>query len=98
MYCFSPSRTESPPGSDGKESVTLEVRDTGVGIDPEDLQRLFGVEPAISRTGTRGEKGSGLGLLLAREYVVRNGGSIRATSEPRKGSVFTVTLPAAPGE
>jgi len=85
-------------GYDGDETVTIEVHDTGVGIDPEDLPRLFDLEPTVSRAGTQGEKGSGLGLLLARDYIVRNGGSVRATSEPGKGSVFTVTLPAAPGE
>ena len=83
-------------GCDQGEVVVFEVRDSGVGMDHEDVERLFELGGTESRLGTGGEKGTGLGLLLAREYVVRNGGSIRVESEPDEGSTFRVTLPAAP--
>jgi signal transduction histidine kinase len=69
-------------------SVVLEVEDTGVGIPAEDLPRLF--DPAFS-TKTRG---TGLGLAIVKRAVEDTGGTISVRSEPGKGSVFTVTLPA----
>jgi signal transduction histidine kinase len=81
---------------DRSESILLEVRDTGVGMSPDVLQGLFALGSPRSRAGTSGERGSGLGLLLAHEYVERNGGSIDVESVPGEGSTFRVTLPAAP--
>lgn len=72
------------------------VEDTGVGMTEEDLERLFKVDSARSRTGTAGERGSGLGLILCREMVERHGGAISVDSEPGRGSVFQFTLPLAP--
>ncbi|MFW5683625.1 MAG: response regulator [Spirochaetota bacterium] len=83
-------------GHNGEETVTLEVRDSGVGMEADEVDRLFELGSSSSRRGTEGEKGTGLGLLLARDYVIRNGGSIDVESEPGAGSVFRVTLPAAP--
>jgi signal transduction histidine kinase len=91
-----PGGTVTVAGRDAGEVVAVEVRDTGVGIAPDEIDGLFDLECSISRTGTSGEKGSGLGLLLAHEYVERNGGSIRVESTPCAGSVFSVTLPSAP--
>lgn len=76
-------------------SVELRVADTGVGIAPEHLPRLFErfyrVDPARSRE----EGGTGIGLAIARSVVEAHGGHIRAESEPGQGSVFTFDLPAA---
>jgi signal transduction histidine kinase len=69
-------------------AVILEVEDTGVGIPPEDMPRLF--DPAFS-TKTRG---TGLGLAIVQRAVEDTGGRITVRSEPGKGSVFTVTIPA----
>lgn len=80
------------------EVVTVEVCDTGVGIDPDEAASLFSLGPSESRSGTGGERGTGLGLLLAHEYVTRNGGSITVESTPGEGSCFRVTLPAAPSQ
>lgn len=73
----------------------ITVSDTGIGISPDNLKRLFQVESQLTTKGTRGETGSGLGLLLCREFIELSGGSIRAESEPGKGSRFIFTLPLA---
>ena len=87
----------------GKVTVTAEqkdnlwevsILDTGVGIKPEDLQKLFKTGETVKTKGTENEKGTGLGLLLCNEFVEKNGGTIRAESTPREGSKFIFTVPA----
>jgi two-component system phosphate regulon sensor histidine kinase PhoR len=77
-------------------SIEVRVADTGVGIPPEALPRLFErfyrVDPARSRDGG----GTGIGLAIARSVVEAHGGTIRAESEPGKGSTFTFDVPIAP--
>lgn len=73
-------------------SVTMEVRDTGAGMDASTLEHLFHPQAHISTTGTAGEKGVGLGLLLVKEFVEKNGGSIWAKSVVNEGSSFFFTL------
>lgn len=77
-------------------SVDIHVADTGPGIPPEHLPRLFErffrVDPARSRD----DGGTGIGLAIARSVVEAHGGRIWADSEPGKGSVFTFELPVAP--
>lgn len=72
--------------------VSVCVVDTGVGMDGDTLQRIQN-ESDISRVGTGGEKGSGLGLLLCRDFVHRNGGTLEISSTLGKGSRFCFTLP-----
>jgi PAS domain S-box-containing protein len=74
------------------------ISDTGVGINSCDLPKLFRVEKQHSTTGTKGETGTGLGLLLCKEFVERHGGTIRVESEIGKGSRFIFTIPLAGGE
>jgi PAS domain S-box-containing protein len=69
------------------------VRDNGVGIKNEDLKKLFRIEEGYSRKGTLNEQGTGLGLLLCKEFVEKQGGTIRVESELGKGSAFYFTLP-----
>lgn len=71
--------------------VEVMVCDEGKGIKPEDIDKLF--QPAYSSTGTAGEKGTGLGLLLCKDFVERQGGHLWVESEPGKGSTFSFTLP-----
>jgi PAS domain S-box-containing protein len=71
--------------------VEVMVCDEGKGIKPEDIDKLF--QPAYSSTGTAGEKGTGLGLLLCKDFVERQGGRLWVESEPGKGSTFSFTLP-----
>jgi signal transduction histidine kinase/HAMP domain-containing protein len=78
-------------GADGRPRVGLEVRDTGGGIDPTVLARLF--EPYFS---TKSE-GTGLGLAIARRAIEEHGGSIEIESRPGEGTVVSLTLPVAEG-
>jgi signal transduction histidine kinase len=73
--------------------LATSVTDSGIGIDPEDLDKLFRIDAHLSRRGTEGETGNGLGLILCREFVEKNGGRIWACSKPGEGSCFTFTLP-----
>lgn len=72
--------------------VELCVQDTGMGIDAESLEKINS-NSFFTTKGTAGESGTGLGLMLCREFAVRNGGELVVESEPGKGSLFTVRLP-----
>jgi two-component system sensor histidine kinase/response regulator len=74
--------------------LEISVIDSGVGINQEDLQKLFNAETHFTRPGTHKEKGAGIGLLLTKEFVETNQGEIWVTSEEGKGSTFTFTLKA----
>lgn len=70
------------------------ITDTGTGIDPELIRDLFKIDVKTSTTGTSGELGNGLGLLLSYEMVAALGGEIKVTSELGKGATFIVSIPA----
>ncbi|MGE0079179.1 MAG: tetratricopeptide repeat protein [Bacteroidales bacterium] len=74
--------------------VTVCVDDTGVGIQSDVMAKLFSTQ-INSSPGTRNEKGTGLGLILCKEFITMNGGEIWAESIPSKGSKFFFTLPVA---
>ncbi|MES2874137.1 MAG: hybrid sensor histidine kinase/response regulator [Bacteroidota bacterium] len=74
--------------------VEICVTDTGVGMSPEVQQSLFSSISPVSVTGTNNEKGSGLGLLLVRDFVAQHGGTIQVQSELEKGTCFKFTIPA----
>ena len=76
--------------------VVLRVRDTGIGMSPEHLDRLFRPFTQADATTTRKYGGTGLGLALSRELVVRMGGRIYAESREGEGSTFIVDLPMDP--
>jgi PAS domain S-box-containing protein len=74
--------------------LTISVSDHGTGMPPETLNSLFSLTEKVPSTkGTANEKGTGLGLILCREFVERNGGTIHVESAVGKGSTFFVTLP-----
>ncbi|MBE0647425.1 MAG: GAF domain-containing protein [Bacteroidales bacterium] len=73
--------------------AVVSVSDTGVGIDPDRIDKLFRVDETSSTPGTQNEKGTGLGLILCKEFIKKNGGRIWVESERNKGSVFYFTLP-----
>jgi signal transduction histidine kinase len=75
------------------DSVEIAVRDTGVGIAPEDQAALFEEFKQVGRDGVRKAEGTGLGLALAKKFVELHGGKIRVQSAPGSGSTFTVSLP-----
>ncbi|MHA4810245.1 sensor histidine kinase [Flavitalea flava] len=68
------------------------VQDTGTGISKDNLQRLM-EENYYTTRGTGGEAGTGLGLMLCKEFLTKNGGHMHVQSEPGKGSTFSFTLP-----
>jgi len=85
----------------GKVSVTSEkkddkilitIEDNGVGIQENNLKKLFRIENQVKTKGTAGEAGSGLGLILCKEFVEKNDGTIKVESEHGKGSRFIITL------
>jgi signal transduction histidine kinase len=73
----------------------IQVIDQGIGIDKENIDKLFRIDLKYKSSGTAGEKGTGLGLLLCKEFVEANGGNIEVKSELGKGSTFIFTLPSA---
>ena len=77
--------------TDDKGIIT--VKDSGVGIRPEVLREIFNLEKIKSSSGTMGESGTGLGLVISKEFIERNKGEISVSSEPGKGSIFTIVLP-----
>jgi len=77
-----------------KKHVIVKISDTGIGIDPVNIPKLFKMEENFSSYGTHGEKGSGLGLILCKEFVDRHNGKIEVESEPGKGTSFRFTLPS----
>ncbi|MEN8219693.1 MAG: hybrid sensor histidine kinase/response regulator [Pseudomonadota bacterium] len=81
--------------SEEKDSeVEISISDTGVGISPEDIEKLFRVDISHTTIGTGEEKGTGLGLILCKEFVEKNGGRIWVESELGKGSQFHIRLPS----
>jgi two-component system, sensor histidine kinase and response regulator len=76
--------------------IEVTVKDTGVGILNDHLYKLFQAENYFTTYGTQNEKGSGLGLLLCKEFVEKNGGKIWVESKPKQGSRIIFTLPAEP--
>ncbi len=74
-------------------TVRISVQDDGEGM-PEEVRRaLFRMDRKNSKPGTEGEEGTGLGLILCKEFVEQHGGAIRVESAPQRGSTFTFTLP-----
>lgn len=78
-----------------KDSIEISVKDNGVGITEDDINKLFKIEEKISRKGTELESGTGLGLLLCKEFVEIHGGKIWVESKEGIGSTFYFTLPLA---
>lgn len=73
--------------------VEVSINDNGIGMSPDEVAKLFRIDVSVSRPGTNNEPGTGLGLILTKEFLEKNGGSVFVESEPGKGSLFRVTLP-----
>ncbi len=76
-----------------KNAVILKIKDEGVGMDNDTLDKLFHIDKTVSTPGTEGEKGTGLGLILSKEFIQKHRGKIFAESIKNEGSCFTVVLP-----
>jgi PAS domain S-box-containing protein len=75
------------------DALTICVSDTGIGICDEDLDKLFRIDISHTTPGTASERGTGLGLILCKEFVERHGGNIWVESQEGEGSTFKFTLP-----
>lgn len=73
--------------------IAITIADNGEGIPPENIDKLFSINFNITTKGTRGESGTGLGLLLCKEFMELNGGTIQVESEYKKGTSFILHLP-----
>jgi signal transduction histidine kinase len=73
--------------------VSISVSDTGIGMTRDQLRNLFQLDNHLTKIGTSQETGTGLGLILCKEFVEIHKGSIHVESEPDKGSTFRFTLP-----
>jgi signal transduction histidine kinase len=71
----------------------ISVQDSGVGITEENIQKIFRIDSNHSTLGTNGEKGTGLGLVLCKEFIEKHNGKIWVESVEGQGSHFTFTLP-----
>lgn len=78
-----------------KKWVEVNVSDDGIGISSENLKKLFRLDHNKNVLGTSNERGTGLGLIISKEFVERNGGTIQVLSKEKKGSSFIFTVTAA---
>lgn len=75
------------------DSITVSVSDTGIGINHENIGRIFSNDDYFSTKGTDNEKGAGLGLMLCKEFVNKHNGNIWVESEPDNGACFKFQIP-----
>jgi len=75
------------------ENVLFIVSDNGIGIEPEHIDKLFRIDSKLTKAGTADERGTGLGLILCKELVEKNNGSIWVESVFEQGSEFKFTIP-----
>lgn len=73
--------------------LEISVKDQGIGMDADTQKKLFHIDETVSELGTDGERGTGLGLILCKEFIERHRGKILVESEKGKGSCFTIQLP-----
>jgi len=76
------------------DTVSIAVTDAGIGIAPENLERIFDPFWQVEQRSTRRVGGTGLGLSVSRNLARLLGGDVTVTSSPENGSTFNVTLPA----
>ncbi len=79
--------------TEADQRVKISVTDTGIGMTEEDQKKLYKLDEFHTTTGTQGESGTGLGLIVCREFVRKHGGEIAVKSKPGEGSTFSFDLP-----
>lgn len=79
--------------SENENYIELSVSDNGIGIGPREQKKLFNLEYNITTSGTNDEKGTGLGLLLCKEFIEKSGGKLWVDSKVGEGSKFTFRIP-----
>lgn len=76
-----------------QNELWVSIKDSGVGIDKSDIDKLFRIDGKFSKPGTQNEKGTGLGLILCKEFVEKHNGEIWVESDKGKGSTFYFSIP-----
>jgi signal transduction histidine kinase len=76
-----------------KNHIIISVKDNGIGIPKKDIDKLFRIDIKYTKVGTNEERGTGLGLLLCKEFVEQHGGKIWVESDEGEGSEFKFTIP-----
>ncbi len=75
------------------QCLEISVSDTGIGMAPDEMKKIFKIDEHFSNTGTANEQGAGLGLMLVKEMTEKHGGTLTVRSQEEKGSVFAFTIP-----
>lgn len=75
------------------DGIRISIKDTGVGINSKNIEKLFQIDSKIQTSGTKDEKGTGIGLLICKEFVDKHGGNIWVESQVGKGTEFFITFP-----
>jgi two-component system, sensor histidine kinase and response regulator len=91
-FCH-PGGEISVSATKNKTGLVVAVSDTGIGIPKNVIGKLFQLDQNITTPGTQNEQGTGLGLILCKEFIEKHGGKIRVESEPGKGSTFYFNIP-----
>ena len=78
----------------GVEGLVVSVADNGIGIKKENIEKLFRIDTQFTTTGTQNEEGTGLGLILCKEFINKHNGTIWVESEEGKGSDFKFWIPS----
>jgi signal transduction histidine kinase/ligand-binding sensor domain-containing protein len=94
-FTFSGGSVQVTCRADQNGTILVEVKDNGTGMTSAALADLFSIEKRVVRKGTANERGTGLGLILCKEFIEKNGGRLWVVSEKDAGSTFSFTLPAA---
>jgi len=74
--------------------IEVSIKDSGIGMTPDVISKLFRIEESQSRLGTNNENGTGIGLILCNDLIIKNGGQIWVESEAEKGSTFRFSVSA----
>jgi signal transduction histidine kinase len=95
---YSPAKTEvTLTGGREGDHCAISVRDQGIGIDQKEVRKIFQKFYRTKKAEQSGEAGTGIGLSIVEQIILRHGGKIDVESAPGKGSCFTLTLPVARG-
>lgn len=84
---------ECPSETLKKGLIQVCVKDNGIGMDKETMDKLFKIDSSFSKPGTDDEKGTGLGLIISKEFTEIHGGQFSCESKPGKGSIFSFSIP-----
>ena len=81
----------------GESFVEMSIKDTGIGMNPGMKERLFQLDGQVNRKGTEGEPSTGLGLIICKDFIEKQGGKLLVESETGVGSIFYFTIPCRKG-